>query len=283
MNNDSSTKPIELTFIRHGLSEPNIVQGMEKAGEPLGAHVAVYDRHDSEQRLVPAGRRQAATARQWMLDNDLDPDGYDARFVSTHVRTMETAVGIGSDETSWFPDSKLVERDWGTFGATPLEERRAAFEREMAMSRTSSFYARHAGGESNYDVTFRIAAFIATLARKHPRERVLAVTHGEVMWAARYAIERQLPHEWQGLDADKSLRITNCMILQYTRRNPFDPNDVVGSLSAGWRRLTNPIDPSTSPYDGAWVRLPGRRLFTGAQLSEIVSLYPQVLDLGDDL
>ena len=73
-------------------------------------------------------------------------------------------------------------------------------------------------------------------------KRVLAVSHGEFMWAMRFVVERMLPQKWQELDKNKKMRIGNCYILWYSRRNPADPTDVRTSLSDGWRRIVDPVE-----------------------------------------
>jgi hypothetical protein len=116
-----------------------------------------------------------------------------------------------------------------------------------------------------------------TLDRDMGDKRVLAVTHGELMWATRFVVERMLPQEWQELDLDKTLRIGNCCIMWYSRQNPEDPGEVRTSLSAGWLRFVDPVEPEHSPYGGEWQELPGKRRFTGRELEELADQTPRLL------
>jgi hypothetical protein len=78
------------------------------------------------------------------------------------------------------------------------------------------------------------------------------------------------PKEWERLDADKTLRIGNCAILTYSRVNPEDPTDISPSMTSGWRRMLDPIQPERSPYGGEWQKLAGKRYYSGAQLLEML-------------
>lgn len=264
-----ATMPMDLMLIRHGRSKANEAQQADKNGEDMTPHLDVYDKHDFEQRLASTGIKQAQKARRWMLANDVDPEEFDARFVSPYYRTLETAAHLGGTAL-WVPDARLVERDWGSYGAMTIKERQERYPETERMRELSSFFTRFDGGESVYDVYCRFRDFLGTLSREMKDKRVLAVTHGELMWAARFTIERMMPHEWEALDRDKTKRISNCAILWYTRTNPEDPEDVRASLSDGWRRMIDPIQPSKSPYDGEWQKLPGKQHYNGEQLLQIV-------------
>lgn len=268
---------LELVLVRHGQSEANVVQKREKAIdaaiesggaiEPLPQSEKIFDRHDSQHRLTRAGRDQASRAGTWLADNALRPKDFTGRFVSPYNRTLETAVNLDSRAT-WTPDARLVERDWGEYGSTPAPDRKHRFPDTERMRQASAFFARMAGGESIFDTSFRVREFLGMCAREFSGERVIAVTHGEVMWATRFVVERLMPHEWQELDEQEDQRIANCTILQYTRVDPNGSGKVTDSLSSGWRRITDPID-GKSPDEGKWQRLPGKRSLTAAELRAI--------------
>ena len=118
-----SSLPLDLVLVRHGQSEANVVQKREKeidaavangesGVEPLPEAVEIFARHDSHQRLTGTGRDQAARAGAWLAENALRPGAFTGRFVSPYNRTLETAVLL-DPETTWTPDARLVERDWG--------------------------------------------------------------------------------------------------------------------------------------------------------------------------
>jgi broad specificity phosphatase PhoE len=271
--------PIDLVLVRHGQSEANVVQKREKAIEeamttggtiePLPQAGRIFERHDSEHRLTRAGRDQAVQAGEWLAEHGLKPRHFSGRFVSPYNRTLETAVNLDSRAT-WMPDARLVERDWGEYGSTPAPDRTHRFPDTERMRQASAFFARMAGGESIFDTSFRVREFLGMCAREYSGERVIAVTHGEVMWATRFVLERLMPHEWQELDEQKDQKIANCTVLHYTRENPDGSGDLADSLSSGWRRIVDPID-GNSPNGGDWERLPGKRFLNAAELRAIFS------------
>lgn len=264
------TMPLEVTMVRHGLSKPNEAQRADKRGEDMTPHLEVFNMHDFRQELAEQGIQQAQTAGNYMRANDMDPKDFDRRDVTMYNRGMQTAAYLsGQDDCEWLPEIRLIERDWGSYGAMTIKERQERYPDTERMKTLSPFFARFDGGESMHDVVYRVRDYLNTLNREATDQRVLAVTHGELMWAARFVIERMTPHEWQDLDGDKTQRIGNCAILQYSRMNPEDPEDVKRSLSNGWRRMLNPLDPDNSPFDGEWVKLPGKRLFTPKQLLQM--------------
>lgn len=269
--------PLDLVFVRHGLSEANVVQRAEKDGVAHEALPDIYARQDYLQRLSVEGAAQAEAAGEWLRRHCRPPEAFDERYVSPFNRTMDTASHLGGPDSGWLPEFRLIERDWGQYGATPREDRPERFPHTDRAKEEASFFARLDGGESIGDVAYRVRDFLDTLSRDMADKAVLAVTHGELMWAARFVIERMLPQEWQELDLDKSLRIGNCNILWYSRRNPDRPEDVRSALSAGWVRLVDPIDPERSPYGGAWQSLPGKRRLSGDDLLAITEQTPRLL------
>ncbi len=280
------TLPMDLVLVRHGQSEANVVQKREKDidaavanGEmdvsPLPEAVAIFSRHDSQQRLTSDGRSQASTAGEWLAENELRPQDFTGRFVSPYNRTLETAVLL-DPEATWTPDARLVERDWGEYGSTPAPNRKHRFPDTERMREASAFFARMAGGESIFDTSFRVREFLGMCAREFADERVIAVAHGEVMWATRFVLERLMPHEWQALDEQDDQRIANCTVLQYTRVDPHGSGERADSLSSGWRRITDPVN-GKSPDGGEWCRLPGKRSLTAAELMAVVEASPPLL------
>lgn len=266
--------PIDLIFVRHGQSEANVVQRAEKEGGlDHPAKELIYGRYDADQRLTLEGIEQAKNCGVWLEEHLGKRYEFYRRFVSPYMRTLETAAYIGGD---YWPDANLVERDWGIFGQTPHVDREAKFADVTRMLTATAFYARMTGGESIHDLTMRVRAFLDTCSR-NTDQQVLAVTHGEFMWGARFVIERMMPHEWESYDADKELRIGNCCVLHYTRRNPDGSGQVVPSMSEGWRRMVNTPHPEQSPYNGEWVSLNCKRSLDPAQLLEIVDTRPRLL------
>ncbi len=269
---------MEIVLIRHGQSEANVVQQAEKHGDIPTELEKVYARHDFEHYLTKRGVVQAKAARVVLLQNGLDPENFDERYVSPYVRTKETAAYIGNGIVDWLPEVSLIERDWGLYGATPLSERIERFAHTERRREISSFFTRYDNGQNIPDVISNVKSWLNTLNREKTDQRVMAVTHGELMWAARYLLEGMTPDQWEEMDKDKSLRIGNCCILWYSRTNPEDPEEVSRTVSGGWRRMIDPFEPVKSPYGGEWVKLQGRTRLNGAEMLAAAESVERIAD-----
>jgi len=257
--------PTHLIFVRHGQSEANIVQKRDDHGINPEIAAALYARPDWKHRLSTQGIAQATNAGNWMRENIGDFSQFDALYVSPFFRTRETASYLGGAELEgWTIDDRIVERSWGVYGKVPRAEQRSQFPLTSAEKAANPWYTRLDGGESMPDVYGRFRDFQGTLHREQADKRVLVVSHGDFINAARYGIERMMPEEWEHIDSDGNYTIRNCTILHYTRVNPEDPTDVREKLH--WRRYIYPDAPSESPHGGKWIELSERRRYTGAEL-----------------
>lgn len=268
--------PRDLVLVRHGQSEGNIVQRAFKDGDGMEIPPQFYDTHDWQYRLSAAGVEQAKAAGAWLTAQfGTLETAFDERYVSSHVRTRETAAYIGGPACMWLVDDRLPERDWGIFNSVPPDERELHFPHSMRAREVSPLRWRPDGGEALLSEVFlRFRNWLDTLHREQSNRRVLAVTHGELMWVARYVIEKMLPEEWEAADHDTSQRIYNCDILWYSRVNPQNPDDV--SKYMKWRRFIRPTRQGVPPYGGEWVELDKDRRMSGAQLLETVNAIPHI-------
>ena len=269
--------PNELIFVRHGQSEANIIQKAGKMGQPHPLEDQINDRPDWRQRLSPKGTEQALAAKAWLDKNMGGVATFDALYVSSFLRTRETAAYISGDsDAQWTIDDRLIERSWGTFGATPVEQRVTQFPQTVKMQAATSWYTRLDGGANMPDVSGRYRDFQGTLHREQQDSRVLVVTHGDFINVARYNIERMLPEQWEAMDREAQYTLRNCTIVQYSRVNPEDPAEVREKLH--WRRIIYPDAVHESPDNGEWVELPIRQRFAGQELLGQTEIAPHLLD-----
>lgn len=269
--------PLDVMLVRHGESEANVLQWAEKEGTAQELPEEIRQRPDWMHRLTLYGAEQARIAGEWIL-NELGPieDIFDGRYYSSFIRARETAANLAGPDVTWRKHNMLHERDWGHFGTTPRHEWDERFPRTAQLKREAPLYARLDGGEALADsVTLRVRNFRDTIMRKWDNKRVIAVTHGDIIGVVRYVFEDMLPEEWHQVDQDKAQRIGNCAILWYTRTNPEDPADIRPYL--GWRRMVQPDDLRSSPFDGEWRELPDDRFMTGAELRASVENVPRLL------
>lgn len=275
--------PRDLVLVRHGESEGNIVQRAFKEGRDIEVPARFLDIPDWKYQLSQNGIEQAEATGEWLREEFGAPidEAFDARLVSPYLRTRETAAHIGGSACTWVIDNRLPERDWGIYNSVLPTEREKFFPHEERMRKIASLDWTPTGGESlSKQVQLRFRDWLDTLHREHADERVLAVAHGEIMWIARYVLERMLPEEWEEADEDKSQRIYNTSVLHYTRVNPNDPEEVDPRLR--WRRMTVPWDESLSPFGGEWVELEGKRHFSGSQLLGSLAISPNIFPRANE-
>ena len=257
--------PNNLVFVRHGQSEANIIQLAQKSGLSHDLEQHISDRPDWQQRLSAKGVEQATIAKAWIDTNLGGVDSFDHMYVSPFLRTRETAAYLGGSEAEgWTIDDRIVERSWGVYGIVPRAEQRSRFPLTRKLHDATPWYVRFDGGESMPDVYGRFRDFQGTLHREAGGRNVIAVSHGDFINVTRYGIERMLPEQWEEMDRDPRYTIRNCSILHYTRVNPDDAQDIREKIT--WRRMVYPDAVAESPDGGAWIELPARQRFSGAEL-----------------
>jgi broad specificity phosphatase PhoE len=266
--------PEHLVLVRHGQSEANIVQKRLKQDPTATAPAGFFDRHDSRMRLSMTGREQARSAGDWLRRHGLAM--FDRYYVSPHIRTAETAANLRL-EGQWSLDVRWRERDWGEYGVLNEVERGRQFALSQKLKEQNKWYWCPPGGESlATGVHGRFRDILDTLHRETAGQRVIAVTHGEMIDVARFVLERLTPEEWLAQDADPAYRVSNCQILHYTRRDP-DGGRVADRIR--WVRSVCPWDEAASWHGGSWTEI-HRRLYTDTQLAAMVERHPLLLD-GD--
>ncbi len=265
--------PNELVFVRHGESEANVANHADKEGDSsLKSDERFKARHDSDMRLTPRGAEQAQITGEWIKENIGEFDRY---FYSPYRRTEETMSNLAlRPAIGWMENDLIRERDWGEFGNMTEEEREAHLPFSKQNKDLNPWYWTPSGGESLATGTrLRFERFLLTMHNEMEKKRVIAVSHGEYMWVARFVLERMTVSQWIESDADKSQRIQNAMVLQYTRRDPERPSLIADS--ARWARAVCPWDESKSINGGDWWEIE-RRTHTEDEIMEKVKSYPRL-------
>lgn len=272
------TMPRDLLLIRHGESEANIVQKHDDHGVDESITLQIFDRPDWQNRLTNRGIEQAEQAKAY-IDRELGGlASFDALYVSSFLRTRETAAHVGGVALAgWTVDDRVMERSWGIYGKVSRAQQAEFFPRTAAEKLMNPLHAQPNGGESLIPgVLGRFRDFQGTLHREQSDSRVAVVTHGDFMNVARYGIERMKIEDWIELDNDPAYKIRNCTLLHYTRVNPYDSNDIREHIR--WRRYIYPDAVEESPFGGKWFELPPRRRFTGVELLEQTEAVPRLLE-----
>lgn len=267
--------PNDLVFVRHGESEANVVNFAAKLGDDSLRDEDFKARHDSDMRLTPLGVEQAQATGQWIRDH-IGTD-FDRYYVSPHRRTKETAASLGLNAVQgWMVNDLVRERDWGEYSNLTDGEREAHFPLTKQHRDLNPWYWAPPGGESlATGVRLRFERVLDTLHREMEKKRVLTVTHGEYMWVARFVLERMDVAEWLKTDDDKSQKIQNTMVLQYTRTDPERSDLTADKLM--WVRAVCPWDEHKSINGGEWWEIE-RKTFSDDELLEQATELPRLLD-----
>ena len=244
--------PRDLVLVRHGESEGNLATQAAREGDLRFYTDAFTTTPGHGWRLTPTGRTQAQKIGAWLRSEftPAQPDcpGFDLMMVSPYVRARETAAHLQLPAAAWVSNRALRERDWGDIGSMVRGEfeHGPRFVENARMKRHDPLYWVAPGGESIAQVAEdRVRNALDTLHREASGQRVLCVTHGELIWAMRLVLERWGDKEFTARDSDPHYRISNGQAIHYTRTDPSS-----GRLAPrlAWVRTATPHPLS----DGTW-------------------------------
>lgn len=258
------TMPMRRVLLRHGQSEANVVQKELLADLDPDVVAEIYARPDWMQRLSPLGIEQARNAGDWIRRNIGSIASFNVVYVSPFLRTFETAcMAAGSEQVALTPEDRIIERDWGLYGKLSKAGQEEYYPETFRNKDIDPLYARLDSGESIMDVFLRWRDHTGTMHREYPDGRVLEVSHGDFMMTDRYASERMLPEEFVALMRDTDQDMLNCSIIDRTRQNPSDPEDV--RTKPTWMRIVHTVCPELSPNGGDWVEQKSSRTYSVAE------------------
>jgi broad specificity phosphatase PhoE len=184
---------------------------------------------------------------------------------------METAALLDLPGAEWRLDQRLRERDWGEIMSMPRDEHQSIYPLNAFVKKIDALYWRPPAGESIADVRLRLRSIFDTLHRECSDQRVIMVSHGEFISAARAAVEYMSDEEWVSRDGDAAWKIHNTHVYHYSRRDP-ETGEIGKYL--GWRRSHCPWKEDT---DSGWVKI-SRKRFTNDGLLEQVNQIRPLLD-----
>jgi NAD+ kinase len=214
------TMPLNLVLVRHGQSEGNVAFNLLKEGDDSMFTSEFADRHTSLWRLTDKGIEQARIAGDWLKEEVHIK--FDRYYTSEYFRALETAAHMDIAEAQWFPEFYLRERDYGDLDSYSLEERREYFKANHRS--IDKFYWSPPNGESMAQLCLRVDRFLHTLHRECSDKSVVAVCHGDLIWAFRIRLERIYPYIYEELKSAGDERILNGQIVHYTRQDPWKGN-----------------------------------------------------------
>ena len=260
--------PNHLVLVRHGHSEGNLVIEYAKKGDDRFFTPDFRERPGHRWRLTETGQQQAVAAGRYIAGKI--GAAFDRYYVSPYVRTRETAALLGLPNAEWRLDQRLRERDWGDIGSMPLAEFKKAFPHSALTKEIDALYWRPPGGESIADVRLRVRNFFDTLHRECAGQRVLVVTHGEFMWAARAELEYLTDEQWVLSDKDPEQKIHNTQVLHYSR---VHPQSGATEKYLSWQKS---VCPWMENGDAAWNQIRRERFSNRDLLEQVNEIKPVV-------
>jgi len=244
------TLPLTYTLVRHGYSEANAIQAGRKSQSITSLPENFFLRHDSKMRLTPRGVEQAQAAGEWIKKNGLV---FDRFYSSPHVRAVESAshLKLGGQ---WILDDRFRERDYGEIHSASKDFKDPNSDASLHSKKLSRWYWKPQGGESlATGVRLRVESIMNTFHRREGIRHTIAVTHGEFIDVSQFVLERLTPELWGLKHDDEKYKVQNCMVVQYSRVNPENPEDIRRNFN--WKRGICPWDESLSWDGGQWINI----------------------------
>jgi len=293
--------PYVLDFVRHGVGVHNLASRACGAGDFSVLTPDYLSIPNSEAWLAPKGIWQAEVTGQLIKADPMVNGGrYDGYYMSRFLRTLQTARHLDLPCPSWGEHLFLTERSWGLQEAVPpkaiplLKKAQESgqvifppvmlelFEQALTGRDFDTMGFTPLNGRSLLDVSVRVWAFFDTLARKFPGKKVIVVTHGELMWVARYFLERMTLSRWSQLEKSQEHFdiIHNCEIIRYARISPWNSRHVEQNFR--WMKFMIPWHPEPHLRESGWLEIQRQR-YTNADLDEQIERHLSVLRKMADL
>ena len=128
-------------------------------------------------RLSPAGTRQAVE-----LGERRSAEEITAVFTSDLGRAVETSqLAFGGRGVPIFHDWRLRECNYGELNGTPVAR--------LEVERAQHVYEPYPGGESYYQVVWRVQSFLSDLSPRFENEQVVVIGHSATQWALEHLLE----------------------------------------------------------------------------------------------
>ncbi len=245
-------QPLEVNFIRHGLSAGNFVKKLVKEGKLSGeklAQLLELLRIDWDIPLVPAGIKEAQEIGLRLKDDPFfDPKSIDVVVVANYRRARETgyeiinAAGIDPKKVIEL-NPTIAERDWGDHHLQEAEK----ILRAEKLRIEDPFCWSPTDGENMRFARERVHHVFGTFNRRFGGKRVLALSHGEFIVSAKSEICRIYDQVAFGQLIQQG--IPNCGLVQFSR---LSPEGVESKRYSHIRQLAVKSAAHQGDWSGAW-------------------------------
>lgn len=232
-----------LVLVRHGESEGDVRRAAWRRGEPY-----VSLRRPEDEELTERGVAQSLLAGRWIAEHIMRRYGieyFDGCYVSSSLRSEQSAVAMELEAAAWQDDDCLDERNRGVIRGLRPQQHEQLFPGSYRQMKTDPILWIPPRGESLQAVGTRAGKFLENIEGQHT---VIAVTHRDWIWAAQQPLEALSDEAFLAVDTDA---IHNAQIIHYTS---IDPDSGRQAPTLMWKRSVDPAQPQVRTE---WQSLPG--------------------------
>lgn len=246
-------QPRHLVLVRHGESEGDVRR-------KLGAQAS---KHPKDENQTERGDRQSQTTGRWIAKYIMQFYGFDcfdSYLTSPLIRTKQSAESLGLSG-NWVDEPRLTERNRGDIQGMTKRQHKEQHPDSYQKMLDYPFHWTPPGGESILAVSHRFGELVDDLGNV---EKVLIMTHRDVLWAAHVPLDKLDLEDVEHVDTDS---IHNGQVIHYTNINPN--SGLAESVQYSWKRSIDPSTDSSITETTDWV--PIARPHTGLEITGPVS------------
>lgn len=227
-----------LVLVRHGEDEGDVRRAAWKRGELI-----VPSKKRDLEEITAEGVEQSRQAGLWIQKHVIAVYGlaaFDGCYVSSALRSEQSAVALDLPVAVWQEDHNLDERNRGRIRGLRSEQHRELYPQSFEQMNHDPLHWLPPGGESiMHDVTTRVRQF---MENTEGAQTVLAETHRDWIWAAGIILGYTV----------NSDDIHNGQVIHLTS---IDPETGQQATELSWIRS---IDPIVVSGPGEWQTMPNR-------------------------
>lgn len=233
--------PLTITLLRHGESEVNVANILDRKGDYSLAEMIVKSGIlDENIRLTEKGASQAKLVGQYIKKMGFSFDGF---VVSSFKRAEETAYYLDISD-KWLKSSNIIERGWGKYMVRP-DKNKPDYNNAIFDGTYKDFLWYPTGGESRAAVYARIHLFFNYLFQHFSFKHLFIVAHGESIEMMKMYLSGLSANEYSEYIRNKEHSVKNCQLVQFSR---VTPNGRV-IRNYNWTRTLSYEDKTINPWN----------------------------------
>lgn len=219
-----------LVLVRHGESEGDVRRKAWQQGKTF-----LTNKIPEEEELTLLGYEQSAISGEWIKNNILlggfAIKAFKASFVSSVLRTEQSALAMDLPNSLWQEDPRLNERNRGLIKGITKNQHQTDFPASYQQMINDPIAWCPPEGESIIDVANKLTDFYLDI---QITSSVIVAGHRDSMWAFMKPVEGLSYEQLRQVDTDK---IDNGQIWHYTS---IDPNTGEQAPKLLWKQSINP-------------------------------------------